>query len=127
MEKEMAKMMLSALNSVFWYESLLDKQDNNTYSEDCWLIMFIKDLREAKTEYDNYYTTTDLKKFNEQFKEQTNEGNTLDLYNRHTVIWQMLVEMFGNCGTSPRTGWITKRQECADFLQMVVEADLNIL
>lgn len=122
MNKEMSKMMLRALQLVFWYESLLDEQNNNTYSEDCWLIMFIKDLRETKTECGNY-TTTDLERFNEQFKKQTNKKYTLDLYGRHTVIWQMLVNMFGCCGTSPRTGWIEERQECADFLQMVVDAD----
>ena len=92
--------------------------------------MFIKDLREAKTEY-GYYTTTNLEKFNKQFKEQDEQTNNkahscFDLYDRHSVIWQMLVEMFGSCGTSPRTGWIEERQECADFLQMVVDADLNI-
>ena len=44
-----------------------------------------------------------LKKISVDFEQQT----------RHTVIWQMLVEMFGSCGTSPRTGWIEQREECA--------------
>lgn len=119
------KMMLHALRSVFWYEGFLTQETeenfiNNTYDEDCWLVMFIKDLREAKTKY-GWYTIDDLEKFNKQFTEP--DSDCFEVYNRHTVIWQMLVEMFGSCGTSPRTGWIEERQECADFLQKVVDAD----
>lgn len=75
---------------------------------------------EAKTKY-GWYTIDDLEKFNKQFIEP--DSDCFEVYGRHTVIWQMLVEMFGSCGTSPRTGWIEERQECADFLQMVVDAD----
>ena len=31
-----------------------------------------------------------------------------------------VLEMFGSCGTSPRTGWIEQREECAKFLEQVV-------
>ena len=125
MKIETSKMMLHALRSVFWYEGFLTQEKeenfiNNTYDEDCWLVMFIKDLREAKTQY-GWYNIEDLNKFNEQFIEP--DSDCFEVYGRHTVIWQMLVEMFGNCGTSPRTGWIEERQECANFLQMIVDAD----
>ena len=43
------------------------------------------------------------------------------------MLWQMLVEMFGTCGTSPRTGWIEKRDECADFLEMIVQYEELIM
>lgn len=39
------------------------------------------------------------------------------------VLWILLVEMFGDCGTSPRSGRIEKRSECADFLETVVEIE----
>ena len=32
------------------------------------------------------------------------------------------VEMFGDCGTSPRSGWIEKRKECAEFLREIMNA-----
>ena len=31
--------------------------------------------------------------------------------------------MVGACGTSPRTGWIERREECAEFLETVVQAE----
>ena len=39
------------------------------------------------------------------------------------VLWILLVEMFGDCGTSPRSGWIEKRSECANFLETIVEIE----
>lgn len=103
--KDYNKKMLDALHSVFWYEGLLDSQDGK---DNCFLIMFIKALREYKN--DEYFTFSDVEKISVDFQWQT----------RHTVIWQMLVEMFGSCGTSPRTGWIDQREECAEFLEQVV-------
>lgn len=35
----------------------------------------------------------------------------------------MLVQMFGNYGDSPRTGWIDQKTECADFLQSLITED----
>lgn len=114
--------MLDALRSVFWYEGLLtkSKNDESKYSENCWLMKFIKDLEEnTNTKYKDMYTTEDLEAFTENGAFDDDE---FDYQERHTVIWQMLVEMFGSCGTSPRFGWIEDRKACAEFLKTVINA-----
>ena len=65
------------------------------------------------------YTVDDLESFN---KNNDFDEDGFDQCERHTVIWQMLVEMFGDCGTSPRFGWIEKRKECAEFLREILNA-----
>ena len=112
--------MLDALRSVFWYEGLLTEDDSGNYSTNCWLVKFIDDLeRNASTKYQNMYTVDDLESFN---KNNDFDEDGFDQRERHTVIWQMLVEMFGDCGTSPRFGWIEKRKECAEFLREIMNA-----
>ena len=112
--------MLDALKSVFWYEGLLTEDDSGNYSTNCWLVKFIDDLeRNASTKYQNMYTVDDLESFN---KNNDFDEDEFDQRERHTVIWQMLVEMFGDCGTSPRFGWIEKRKECAEFLREILNA-----
>lgn len=116
------KKMLDALHSVFWYEGLLEQDKDEwvdfrksnseyafsrpKYADNCFLVMFIKTLKE----HNGFFTFTDVEKISDGFQWQT----------RHTVIWQMLVEMFGSCGTSPRTGWIENCKECAEFLEQVM-------
>lgn len=120
--KDYNKKMLDALHSVFWYEGLLEqdkdewidfKKNNDEYAfsrpkyaDNCFLVMFIKSLKE----HTGFFTFTDVEKISDGFQWRT----------RHTVIWQMLVEMFGSCGTSPRTGWIENCEECAEFLEQVM-------
>ena len=112
--------MLDALRSVFWYEGLLTEDDSGNYSTNCWLVKFIDDLeRNTSTKYQNMYTVDDLESFN---KNNDFDEDEFDQRERHTVIWQMLVEMFGDCGTSPRFGWIEKRKECAEFLREIMNA-----
>ena len=112
--------MLDALKSVFWYEGLLTKDNSGNYSTTCWLIKFIDDLeKNTNTKYQNMYTVDDLEAFN---KNNDFDEDEFDQRERHTVIWQMLVEMFGDCGTSPRFGWIEKRKECAEFLREIMNA-----
>ena len=112
--------MLDALRSVFWYEGLLTEDDSGNYSINCWLVKFIDDLeRNANTKYRYTYTVDDLEAFN---KNNNFDEDEFDQCERHTVIWQMLVEMFGDCGTSPRFGWIEKRKECAEFLKEIMNA-----
>ena len=112
--------MLDALRSVFWYEGLLTEDNSGNYSTTCWLVKFIDDLEEnTNTKYQNMYTVEDLEAFN---KNNDFDEDEFDQRERHTVIWQMLVEMFGDCGTSPRFGWIEKRKECAEFLREVMNA-----
>lgn len=112
--------MLDALRSVFWYEGLLTKDNSGNYSNTCWLVKFIDDLeKNTNTKYQNMYTVEDLEAFN---KNNDFDEDDFDQRERHTVIWQMLVEMFGDCGTSPRFGWIEKRKECAEFLREIMNA-----
>ena len=112
--------MLDALRSIFWYEGLLTEDDSGNYSTNCWLVKFIDDLeRNANTKYRYTYTVNDLEAFN---KNNNFDEDEFDQCERHTVIWQMLVEMFGDCGTSPRFGWIEKRKECAEFLKEIMNA-----
>lgn len=62
-----------------------------------------------------YYTTDD--NFPEMFEHIKNaKGHSIGhpeledpgfkLSERNQVIWEMLVIAFGDCGTSPRTGWL---------------------
>jgi len=37
------------------------------------------------------------------------------------VLNIILVTLFGDYGTSPRTGWIEKKQECKEFLDKIIE------
>ncbi len=126
-KKEFLNDMLFSFKYVFVYEGLLQLDgDSGQPLKNCWLVLFIKSLREVKTEYADHYTLTDLKNFNKQFDQinaMTDIYDTFKVFDRHTVIWQMLVQMFGNYGESPRTGWIDQKTECADFLQSLIAKD----
>ena len=115
--------LMQSLNSVFWYQGLLEQDGqewitfpNNLsrpkYTDDCTIIKLIYELKNKETEL-GYYGYTDICELDKDF----------GVHKEFNVIWIMLVEMFGNCGTSPRTGWIDKRKECAEFLQQIVEIE----
>ena len=36
------------------------------------------------------------------------------------IIWMLLVDLFGNYGTSPRFGWIEDIEDCKEFLQYII-------
>ena len=38
------------------------------------------------------------------------------VYDQLQVIWMICVELFGNCGTSPRTGWIEDEEGFCKFI-----------
>lgn len=38
------------------------------------------------------------------------------IYDQLQVIWMICVELFGNCGTSPRTGWIEDEEGFCKFI-----------
>lgn len=114
--------LLDALHSWFWYNGLLEKNSDELmgfenisrpkYDENCLILKLISILRETE---DDILTLSSLKeKYNIDMSSIDKELN---------VLWILLVEMFGNCGTSPRTGWIEKRKECADFLETIVEIE----
>ena len=117
--KDYNMQMLDALHSVFWYQGLLEQDgdewvDNGVcsrpkYTNDCVIVKLIDELRNKKTKY-SIYTYEDVTELYEEF----------GACKQYNVIWMMLVEMFGSCGTSPRTGWVEQREECADFLELVM-------
>ena len=114
--------LLRSLHSVFWYQGLLEQESDEwiefpnisrpKYTDDCVIIKLIDELKNKKTKY-SFYEYRDVCELCEDFA----SGKEFN------VIWIMLVEMFGTCGTSPRTGWIEKREECAEFLQQIVEVE----
>ena len=116
--------LLHALHSWFWYNGLLDQVDDEwvdfekdgscftrpKYDENCLIIRLINALRDDD---DTHLSLHSL---------EENYGIDMSSPNEElNVLWMLLVEMFGDCGTSPRSGWIEKRSECADFLETVVE------
>ena len=114
--------LLDDLNSQYWYNGLLDSVDNEwvtfenisgpKYDENCLILKLISILRETE---DDILTLSSLEeKYNIDMSTTDKELN---------VLWILLAEMFGDCGTSPRTGWIEKRKDCADFLETIVEIE----
>lgn len=114
--------LLDALNSWFWYNGLLEENSDELigfenisrpkYDENCLILKLISILRETE---DDILTLSSLEeKYNIDMSSTDKELN---------VLWILLVEMFGSCGTSPRTGWIEKRKDCADFLETIVEIE----
>lgn len=43
---------------------------------------------------------------------------------RH-VIWMLLVGMFGNWGTSIRSGWIGKTKEASEYIRHLIKGGAN--
>ena len=41
------------------------------------------------------------------------------------ILWMICVELFGDCGSSPRTGWITKTDEFREFCRTVTRRPLE--
>lgn len=112
--------LLRALHSVFWYQGLLEQEGNEwitfpgiitrpKYTKDSVIIKLIDELKVI----DRQYTYQDILRLCIDF----------EVGREFNVIWIMLVEMFGNCGTSPRTGWIEDCKACAEFLEQVVEIE----
>ena len=114
--------LMRSLHSVFWYQGLLEQDGNKwttfhnisrpKYTDDCVIVRLIDELKNKKTEYESY-----------DYDDICELCSDFAMHKEFNVIWMMLVEMFGSCGTSPRTGWIDKRKECADFLQQVLEIE----
>lgn len=117
--------LLRALHSWFWYNGLLEQVDDEwvdfekdgtcfsrpKYDENCVIIKLMTVLQET----DDAFLTLDY----------LEEKLHLEMFydKELNVLWLLLVEMFGDCGTSPRSGWIEKRSECANFLETVVEIE----
>jgi hypothetical protein len=117
--------LLQALHSWFWYNGLLDQVDDE------W-VDFEKDgTRFSRPKYDENCVilklTTVLQETDDAFLtlDYLEEKLHLDMFydKELNVLWLLLVKMFGDYGTSPRSGWIEKRSECANFLETVVEIE----
>lgn len=118
--------LLRALHGWFWYNGLLDQVDDEwvdfekdgicftrpKYDENCLILRLISALRDTDTTH--------------LFLHYLGEKYGIDMSSPNeelNVLWILLVEMFGDCGTSPRSGWIEKISECANFLETVVEIE----
>lgn len=78
--------LIDALDSVTWYNGLAEP------------ILLWK--TEGYLKDDGFLLSWDWDKFNSFSKEDRAQIQ---------VIWMICVELFGDCGTSPRTGWIEKK------------------
>lgn len=117
--------LLQALHSWFWYNGLLDQVNDEwvdfekdgirfsrpKYDENCVIMKLMTVLQET----DSTFLTLDY----------LEEKLHLDMFydKELNVLWLLLVKMFGDYGTSPRSGWIEKRSECVNFLETVVEIE----
>lgn len=45
----------------------------------------------------------------------------LDVKNQLEVIWMICVELFGECGTSPRSGWIEQKEPFYQFVDAITK------
>lgn len=88
------------------YETLKSIVAYNGHSQ--WLKEIIKALEEKKKEkYSNYCIPL-----------PTSEWHT----EKHT-IWMLLVGMFGDWGTSIRSGWIEQYDDCIEFIESLIRED----
>ena len=85
--------LIMALNSVTWYNGLAE------------IIVHWKDENYFNTDYDYL-----------SWKWHTFKSYDMETQNQLQVIWIICVELFGNCGTSPRSGWI---EDKAGFYRFV--------
>ena len=79
------------------------------------------DALESVIWYNGHYEW--LKELRDDMEKRRDEGNYFREFEKwnteeHT-IWMLLVGMFGEWGTSIRSGWIEDIQECIDFIDAV--------
>ena len=89
------------LCDILFYNGYLEPDDDN---DD------VSKMIKALEEYDEYvYPDVDVfVDINPKFKEWGTEEHT---------IWMMLVGAFGDWGTSIRSGWISDKQGCIEYLK----------
>ncbi len=91
--------LCNALKSIVWY---------NNHS--VWLSELCAELKKEKNEGDKY-TNYPCPIVTEEW-----------LTEKHT-IWELLVGMFGDWGTSIRGGWIEDLDGCIKFIEQIIEDD----
>ena len=84
----MERSLIDALDSVTWYNGLAE------------FILKWKDEKYLK--HDDYIISWDWDKYDAI---ETKAREQLQ------VLWMICVELFGDCGTSPRTGWIYEKNK----------------
>ena len=99
---------LDALDSVVWYnglgEEILKWKNLDNYN--------------VKTPYGNYYPDNWLSPKIDFWSKWPN-----DCRDQLEVIWMICVILFGDYGTSPRSGWIEKKDEFFAFIDAITETD----
>ena len=80
----------------------------------------IRDALDSVVWYNGYWDTVkewidDLELLGETFGEASYRPKPITSEGLE-VLWMICVLLFGNYGTSPRSGWIEKTKECREFL-----------
>lgn len=86
-EKEIKK-ILKILDSITWYNGIYEP-----------LLKLKEDILKQQSD-DNYFRTNEAKYKFEDFADSQFE-----------IFWMMLVLMFGDYGTSPRSGWLEMKNK----------------
>jgi hypothetical protein len=86
-------------------EALKDIVSYNGHSE--WLNELVKGLEDRKKR-GVYYA---------------NPFPTSDWHTEEHMIWMLLVGMFGDWGTSIRSGWIERHDECIAFVKSLIHKE----
>ena len=98
----MERSFAMTLCDILFYNGYLEPDDDN---DD------VSKMIKALEEYDDEYAYPGVDIFvdiNHKFKEWGTEEHT---------IWMMLVGAFGDWGTSIRSGWISDKQGCIEYLK----------
>ena len=93
-----AEDLIDALDSVTWYNGLAEE------------IVHWKDPGYFDERYD--YLSWKWMRFSKF---------PLDVKNQLEVIWMICVKLFGNYGTSPRSGWIEKKEPFYKFVDAITQ------
>lgn len=100
-EKEYAK-VLYLFSTVAWYNGMED---------------IIKEMYELEPDSETNYIIYHY--YDKYFKNE--ETQDLEAYYQIQVLWMMLINMFGDYGTSPRFGWIEDIKGYKHFLKLLLE------
>ena len=68
--------------------------------------------------YDGHYEW--LEKFADELEKTPKEDNfslEMEWHTEYHCIYMLLVGMFGNWGTSIRSGWIDQKEECVKYIR----------
>ena len=94
-EKLLRNLRTKELIGVEWFRSLLSSFDYNRTDE--WMIELCEEVK---------------KRIQREKVKWSDDGD---------IIYGAIVEMYGNCGTSPRIGWIEEEEIILDLIQVLDE------